>query len=69
MPQPSHLTTGEVAAIYAAPEWQIRKIVDSLSANGAEIPRAGLYRLIPRTMLPAIGQELQARAAGRRASP
>ena len=55
MTQPSHLTVGEVAKIYAVPDWRIRKLVDSM---GADIPRAGLYRLIPRTMLPAIVAEI-----------
>jgi hypothetical protein len=53
---PTHLTVGQVAEIFQAPEWKVRRIVDSL---GAEIPRAGLYRLIPRPMLTAIGAKLQ----------
>ncbi len=52
----SHLTVGQVAEIFQAPAWKIRRIVDSL---GAEIPRAGLYRLVPRSMLAAIGAKLQ----------
>jgi hypothetical protein len=56
MCQSSNLTTGQVAAIFATPEWKIRRIVDSM---GPEIQRAGLYRLIPRSMLPAIGARLQ----------
>jgi hypothetical protein len=55
-PPASHLTVGEVARIFQAPEWRVRKIVDSL---GPEIPRAGLYRLVPRSMLAAIGAKLQ----------
>ncbi len=55
MSQSSHLTVGEVAGIFDAPPWKIRKIVDSLDV---EIPRAGLYRLIPRGLLPRIGSQL-----------
>ena len=57
-PKPSHLTVGEVASIFQAPEWKIRRIVDS---SQTDIPRAGRYRLIPRTMLPEIGTKLQPR--------
>jgi hypothetical protein len=53
--QPSHLTVGKVAEILQAPEWKIRRIVDSLDAK---IPRAGLYRLVPWSMLPTIGAKL-----------
>ena len=55
----SHLTTGQVAAFYNAPEWRIRRIVDSL---GCDIPRCGPYRMIPRDMLPAIAARLQGKA-------
>ena len=54
MCQSSHLTVGQVAEIYAAPEWKIRRLVDSL---GVEIQRAGGYRLIPRSMLATIAQD------------
>ena len=56
MNQPSHLTVGQVAEISGVPEWRVRRIVDNLDA---EIPRAGLYRLIPRSLLAAIGAKLQ----------
>ncbi len=56
----SHLTTGQVAAFYAVPEWRIRRIVDSLDCD---IPRVGLYRMIPREALPAIAEKLQGKAA------
>jgi hypothetical protein len=56
----SHLTTGQVAAFYNVPAWRIRKIVDSLDC---EIPRVGLYRMIPRNVLPAIAARLQGKAA------
>lgn len=55
----SHLTTGQVAAFYAVPEWRIRRIVDSLDCD---IPRAGLYRMIPREALPAIAAKLHVKA-------
>ena len=58
MSQSSHLTVGELAAIYGVPAWRIRKIVDSLDV---EIQRAGLYRLIPRSALALVGGELQRR--------
>ena len=60
MPSPSHLTTGQVAEIFGAPEWRVRRIVDSLPPD-VEIQRAGLYRLIPRSALPAIGIALEIR--------
>ncbi len=53
-----HLTIGEVAKLYATDLWRIRKIVDALGVN---IPRAGLYRLVPRVHLAAIGAELHRR--------
>jgi hypothetical protein len=54
----SHLTTGQVADFYRVPEWRIRRIVDSLDRD---IPRVGLYRMIPRDALPAIAAKLQER--------
>ena len=56
----SHLTTGQVAAFYDVPEWRIRRIVDSL---GCVIPRVGLYRMIPRDILPAIAERLSGKTA------
>ena len=56
MSSPSHLTVGQVAEIFQAPEWKVRRVVDALDA---EIPRAGLYRLIPRGLLGRIGVELE----------
>ena len=52
----SHLTVGQVAEIYQAPEWKVRRVVDSLDAD---LPRVGRYRLVPRAMLAAIGAKLQ----------
>ena len=54
----NHLTVGEVARLYGVDDWRIRRIVDDLDA---EIPRAGLYRLIPRALLAAIAIELRDR--------
>ncbi len=53
----SHLTIGQVAKIFGVGEWRIRRIVDSLCP---EVQRIGLYRLVPRSMLPEIGTKLQA---------
>jgi hypothetical protein len=54
----THLTTGESAAHFGVAGWQIRIAVDALDAP---IPRAGLYRLIPRELLPAVEAELKRR--------
>lgn len=54
----SHLTVGQIADIYSEPTWKVRRVVDGL---GVEIPRAGLYRLVPRDLLPRIGAELASR--------
>ena len=50
------LTVGQVADILGAPEWKVRRIVDSLDT---EIPRAGLYRLVPRSMLSEIADRVR----------
>lgn len=57
----SHLTVGEVASILGEPEWKVRRIVDALEED---IPRAGLYRLIPRSLLTTIAEQLDAAEAG-----
>lgn len=62
--QQTHLTIGELARVYALPCWKIHRLVDSLDV---EIPRAGLYRLVPRELIPTIATELQRR--GWRAGP
>jgi hypothetical protein len=56
MTSQTHLTIGQIAAIYGVPAWKIRRVVDSL---GVEIPRIGLYRSIPRELLGMIAAELQ----------
>jgi hypothetical protein len=57
MTSQSHLTIGQIADIYGVPGWKIRRVVDSL---GVDIPRVGLYRLVPRELLGMIAAELQA---------
>ncbi len=54
----SYLTVGDVARLYGVAQWRIRKIVDGLDAD---IPRAGLYRMIPRDLLDVIATELDQR--------
>lgn len=51
-----HLTVGEVAKIFDAPAWKVRRVVDELAPNAA---RAGNYRLIPRDLLGAIAEKLR----------
>ena len=60
MPSPT-LTVGEVAAIYGVDAWRIRRIVDALPVP---VPRAGQYRLIPRSLLVTIAAELARRGWG-----
>ncbi len=52
----THLTIGDIAGIFAVPAWKIRRVVDSL---GADIPRIGSYRTVPRELLGAIAAKLQ----------
>lgn len=52
----SHLTVGEVAKIFDVPAWKVRRVVDELAS---EVPRAGLYRLIPRDLLGVIAEKLR----------
>lgn len=58
MSQQAHLTTGELADVCGVPQWRIRRLVDSLDI---EIPRAGLYRLVPRDLLATTVGELERR--------
>jgi hypothetical protein len=53
-----YLTIGQVADIYGVADWQARRAVDALEV---QIPRAGLYRLVPRALLGKIAQELDRR--------
>ena len=52
----THVTVGELARFFSAPAWKVRRVVDSLDI---EIPRAGLYRLVPRELIPKVATELQ----------
>ncbi len=56
MLESSHLTVGDVAKMFGVPNWKVRRIVDGL---GADIPRAGQYRLVSRELLGLIAIELQ----------
>ena len=58
-------TIGQVAREFNAPEWRIRRIVDSLAAD---IPRAGLYRLVPADLLAEIASRLNIEPATAEAS-
>jgi len=55
----SHYTTGEIAALYGVPGSAARRAIDAL---GEDIPRAGLYRLVPAGLLARV--EAQLRACG-----
>ena len=54
----SHLTIGQIARKYHVAVWQARRAVDALDA---EIPRAGLYRLVPCDLLDQGEAELRRR--------
>jgi hypothetical protein len=56
MDHKTHLTTGEIAAEFDVPGWLVRRAVDAL---GEEIPRAGLYRLVPLSLLDRVREEIQ----------
>lgn len=58
MADSSHLTTGELAALFGLADWQIRRAVDALPDD---VPRAGLYRLLSRDLLPKLVEEMKAR--------
>ena len=53
-------TVGEIAQREHAPVWKVRRVVDSLCRN---LPRAGLYRLVPLDLLPAIRERLSEQTA------
>jgi hypothetical protein len=50
-----YFTTGEVALALGVAVWQARRAIDAL---GAEIPRAGLYRLVPVELLGQVREQL-----------
>jgi hypothetical protein len=56
MDRKTHLTTGEIAAELGVPGWMVRRAVDALGEN---IPRAGLYRLIPSALVDRVRAEVQ----------
>jgi hypothetical protein len=60
MSEKTHLTTGEIAAKLGVPGWAVRRAVDAL---GEDIPRAGLYRLVPSYLLARIKTEIEKGAA------
>jgi hypothetical protein len=51
----SYFTTTEVAAHFGVADWQARRAVDALNAD---VPRAGLYRLVPACLLERVRLEL-----------
>lgn len=61
---PSHLTIGQLADLLNEPLWKVRREVDAL---GVDIPRAGLYRLVPRDLVPRLVERLAARSANQEA--
>ena len=52
----SHYTTGELAVLFGVPGWAVRRAIDAL---GEDVPRAGLYRLVPQKLLPRLLAKLQ----------
>jgi hypothetical protein len=58
MDTPTYITTGQIADMFGIADWQVRRVVDAL---GKEIPRAGLYRLVPRSLLASVATELERR--------
>jgi hypothetical protein len=56
MHEKQHLTTGEIASELGVPGWLVRRAVDEL---GEEIPRAGLYRFVPRSLLPRLHEIIE----------
>jgi hypothetical protein len=55
----TYLTTSDIAERYpgVAP-WQVRRTLDGM---GLQIPRAGLYRLVPEDLLPQVEAALRSR--------
>jgi hypothetical protein len=58
MQNDSFSTIGDIALRFGVAEWQARRAVDALEA---EIPRAGLYRLVPHSLLCRLETELKRR--------
>jgi hypothetical protein len=53
-----HLTTTEAGALLGEPAWKVRRAIDAL---GLPVPRAGLYRLLPRELLESVRQYIDKR--------
>ena len=53
---PRFYTIGDLARRFRQSNQKIRRIVDSL---GGGVPRAGLYRLVPESMVDEISKRLQ----------
>jgi hypothetical protein len=56
MQSKSYLTTGEIARLLGVPGWAARRAIDAL---GEDVPRAGLYRLLPQGLLPRLREKLE----------
>lgn len=64
-PTKAYLTTREVAEHFGIPVWLARRIVDGLQE---QIPRVGLYRMVPVALLGRIEDALRRRAARQEAA-
>ncbi len=53
-----YATVGELARLFTVKNYQIREVVDEFAEP---VPRAGLYRMVPRTRVPEVAAGLQAR--------
>jgi hypothetical protein len=65
MARKTHFTTGEVALQLGIPVWLARRIVDDL---GEDIPRVGLYRLVPAGLVGRVRAEARRRAGRQEAA-
>jgi hypothetical protein len=55
----TYLTTSEIAERFpGVAGWQVRRTLDAMDLD---IPRAGLYRLVPEELLPQVEAELRRR--------
>ena len=52
------LTVGDVARMLGVEDWQVRRVVDRLDVD---VPRVGLYRLIPPELIQPIVAGLRER--------
>ena len=65
MTQRSFLTIGQLAEQLQEPVWRVRRAADSVAPN---LPRAGLYRLVPAELIESIDKRLRADSASREAA-